>query len=327
VNHYDLLGLSPGATPQQIRSAYRSLAMLFHPDRLPPQQLSPALRTFAEERLRLINAAYSVLSDPDRRAGYDLTLSGPAARRQRPASADAAAGTPPAGAAPGPAPAQPPQTPSQAGHSPHQQRAWLNEQIADVEAALRLLTTERDRVHAELARRHTRTWRRYAVLLALTTLGSGQLMLAALGLAALAPEAMPLPQRLLLFAGLAAAYEYAAVLLLVVGCAPHSGGRLLSTARATLGGLAAGAAVGAVAWAVWRLIFFEAATLPAILALGLVFALAHLACCWAAAGSLTRLAHEQRRLFDQANAPMLRMYRSHLEVLQARRQRLRPLPA
>jgi hypothetical protein len=51
------------------------------------------------------------------------------------------------------------------------------------------------------------------------------------------------------------------------------------------------------------------------------------ACCWAAAGSLTRLAREQRRLFDQANAPMLRMYRSHLEVLQARRKAAHSQPA
>lgn len=324
MNHYDLLGLTPDATQQQIRSAYRSLAMLFHPDRLPSQQLSPALRAFAEERLRAINAAYSVLGDPDRRAEYDLSLIGPAGTRARhPAAGTQAAGRPGAAAA-----SQAPPTPAPPATPAWQQRAWLNEQIADVEATLRQLTTERDRVHAELARRHTRTWRRFAVLVALTTLGSGQLMLAALGLASLAPEAMPAANRLFTFAGLAAAYEYAAVLLLVVGCGPANGGRrLIATARATLGGLLAGTAAGALAWAVWRLVFFEAVTLPAVLGLAAVFALGHLACCWAAAGNLTRLAHEQRRLFDQANAPMLRMYRSHLEVLQARRRAAPSQPA
>ncbi len=68
---YEILDVPPDATDEQIRAAYRILAQLHHPDRL--QQVSPAVRAYAEERLKKINAAYHELGDPERRARYDAT--------------------------------------------------------------------------------------------------------------------------------------------------------------------------------------------------------------------------------------------------------------
>jgi len=67
--YYDILDVPPTATPEQIRSAYRILVQLHHPDRL--QQANAQVRQYAEERLKKINEAYAVLSDPARRQRYD----------------------------------------------------------------------------------------------------------------------------------------------------------------------------------------------------------------------------------------------------------------
>src|SRR5438874_5735330 len=69
MSYYDLLGVPPEATPEEIRAAYRTLVQLFHPDRL--AHLKPESRLFAEERLKALNRAYEVLGDPARRAAYD----------------------------------------------------------------------------------------------------------------------------------------------------------------------------------------------------------------------------------------------------------------
>jgi formylglycine-generating enzyme required for sulfatase activity len=71
LKYYEILDIPSSATDEQIRAAYRILVQLHHPDRL--QQVSPAVRTYAEERLKKINEAYGVLGDPDRRALYDAT--------------------------------------------------------------------------------------------------------------------------------------------------------------------------------------------------------------------------------------------------------------
>src|SRR5687768_12068893 len=62
LNYYDILGVPRDATQDQVRSAYRSLVQLFHPDRL--RHLRPEVRSFAEERLKTLNQAYEVLGDP-----------------------------------------------------------------------------------------------------------------------------------------------------------------------------------------------------------------------------------------------------------------------
>lgn len=60
---YEDLGLEPGASNIQVRTAYRRLAAQFHPDK------NPAGR----ERFDQITHAYKILSDPDRKARYDRT--------------------------------------------------------------------------------------------------------------------------------------------------------------------------------------------------------------------------------------------------------------
>ncbi len=62
-DYYQLLGIERNASVAELRSAYRELALKYHPDRNPgdPQ---------AEKRFNLINKAYQVLSDPAKRAAY-----------------------------------------------------------------------------------------------------------------------------------------------------------------------------------------------------------------------------------------------------------------
>ncbi len=67
---YDLLEVSPNASPEVIKAAYRQLALKYHPDKQPDARA----RQQAEERMKQINAAYNILSDPARRAEYDRRL-------------------------------------------------------------------------------------------------------------------------------------------------------------------------------------------------------------------------------------------------------------
>ncbi len=63
-DYYELLQIERSASDSEIKSAYRKLAMQFHPDRNPN---NPE----AEEKFKACSEAYSVLSDPDKRAAYD----------------------------------------------------------------------------------------------------------------------------------------------------------------------------------------------------------------------------------------------------------------
>lgn len=63
-DYYKTLGVERNAGEDDIRKAYRKLAMQYHPDRNPND-------TQAEERFKEINEAYQVLSDPQKRAHYD----------------------------------------------------------------------------------------------------------------------------------------------------------------------------------------------------------------------------------------------------------------
>lgn len=63
---YRELGLTPDASQEEIRRAYRALARRYHPDHAPEGKQ----REF-EEKMKRVNAAYALLSHPERRAQYD----------------------------------------------------------------------------------------------------------------------------------------------------------------------------------------------------------------------------------------------------------------
>ncbi|MEZ5708672.1 MAG: molecular chaperone DnaJ [Blastomonas sp.] len=64
VEYYELLGVSRTADDREIKSAYRKLAMQYHPDRNPGD-------AEAEARFKSISQAYDCLKDPQKRAAYD----------------------------------------------------------------------------------------------------------------------------------------------------------------------------------------------------------------------------------------------------------------
>jgi molecular chaperone DnaJ len=63
-DYYDILGVPKNAGEQQIKSAYRKLALQYHPDRNPGDKT-------AEERFKEAAEAYAVLADADKRSRYD----------------------------------------------------------------------------------------------------------------------------------------------------------------------------------------------------------------------------------------------------------------
>ena len=63
-DYYEILGVSKGATADEIKKAYRKVAMQFHPDRNPGDKA-------AEEKFKEAAEAYEVLSDADKKAKYD----------------------------------------------------------------------------------------------------------------------------------------------------------------------------------------------------------------------------------------------------------------
>lgn len=69
-NFYDVLGVAKTATEDEIKSAYRKLAVQYHPDKFPEENQE---KKDAEAKFKKISEAYQTLSNKDRRTAYDMT--------------------------------------------------------------------------------------------------------------------------------------------------------------------------------------------------------------------------------------------------------------
>lgn len=69
MNHYEVLGIRKAATQKEIKSAYKKLVKKYHPD------IYPGDKSYAELKIKEINNAYDVLSNPHLKQEYDESLS------------------------------------------------------------------------------------------------------------------------------------------------------------------------------------------------------------------------------------------------------------
>mmetsp|Transcript_5985 Transcript_5985/g.10262 ORF Transcript_5985/g.10262 Transcript_5985/m.10262 type:complete len:283 (-) Transcript_5985:125-973(-) len=71
MDHYDALGVSPRASVDEVKRAYRTLSKLYHPDKA--GNLDEVEKRERERRMVALNIAYQVLSSPRKRWEYDMT--------------------------------------------------------------------------------------------------------------------------------------------------------------------------------------------------------------------------------------------------------------
>ncbi|KAJ4963305.1 hypothetical protein NE237_023244 [Protea cynaroides] len=105
---YEVLAIPMNSTSQEIKAAYRRLARVYHPDAVATDRKGTSANEFMK-----IHAAYSTLSDPQKRADYDRDLFG-RQRIYRSPSSTSAYSSPPAS--------------SMAGHSGYTRRNWESDQ-------------------------------------------------------------------------------------------------------------------------------------------------------------------------------------------------------
>lgn len=67
MDYYDILGIKKNASADDVKNAYRKLALKYHPDKATPEN-----KMNHEEQFKKISDAYSVLSDPEKRKKYDM---------------------------------------------------------------------------------------------------------------------------------------------------------------------------------------------------------------------------------------------------------------
>ena len=63
-DYYDVLGVNKSASPDELKSAYRKLAVKYHPDKNPGNKK-------AEEKFKEASEAYGILSDKEKKQNYD----------------------------------------------------------------------------------------------------------------------------------------------------------------------------------------------------------------------------------------------------------------
>jgi curved DNA-binding protein CbpA len=74
-NYYDILGLQPDCSQEEIKQAYRKLSVKFHPDKNDGDG-------YFTEMFKQINEAHDVLSNPEKRRNYDSTMSNDSSQRK-----------------------------------------------------------------------------------------------------------------------------------------------------------------------------------------------------------------------------------------------------
>jgi curved DNA-binding protein CbpA len=90
IDYYQLIHVSPAATPRQVKEAYYATSRAFHPDA--NRHLQSDLQAAVSKVAKRITEAYSVLRDPRRRQAYDRRLEDGSGVRMQLAEAQAEAG-------------------------------------------------------------------------------------------------------------------------------------------------------------------------------------------------------------------------------------------
>ena len=72
MNYYDVLGIRPGASPQEIELAYRSRRSQYHPDKYADADADTV--KWATQKMQEVNAAYTALSNLHKRRASDSSL-------------------------------------------------------------------------------------------------------------------------------------------------------------------------------------------------------------------------------------------------------------